>query len=527
MQKVNLNLLPPPSNVIRTTSITIWQWGWAGFLLDHDILRKLNYDEDRIKDYILDKGEGVYFIIIHDIKNDRYIFLTDRFSCKKIFFYQENDELYFSDFLYKFKTHLNKNFDLDWASIGLYLMYGYVPSNDTLYKGVKSLKPFTYYEYKDNQIRENQYYDIEFKEEKISYVDAVSGTFRLLEQSFLSLTQHHKHFLIPLSGGRDSRFLLALAIKHYSKDQIITFTFGQKGSLEYEIGKGLGKKFGLKSILFPFDDQTYFNAFVYSGTKFKNGLINHSIDAPSKMYEEILGNNKDILVISGYIGDVVLSWSHGKKLIKFNKELLYPETNYFSFEVIKECFSDDVNELISRLERIVCHLYDENGNIVPEKWFYFCRAPHYVNTCLFSEEKLYPFALPFIEKNFYKWITKIPVEYKKKNDFYKDILHVEDFIYSFFRYPLKNYQGVGYDGNGISHILLKTKFIIKAMINRVKRSQNFINFEKAYPEKFLSDQINSIHQFLFLKPLVNKLNRLSFNQKCLLLSLKLNLEYFS
>lgn len=527
MQKVNIDLLPPPSNVIKATNINIFQWGWVGFTLNQNILAKLEYSIEKILNYIIDNGEGIFFILIQDIINNRWIFFTDRFSCKKIFYFQKDDKLYFSDFLFKYKSRMNLDFELDVVSIGLYLIYGYIPTNDTLYKSIKSIKPFSYYIYQKNQLKEYKYYDIEFREGKISYSDAVSCTSQLLEQSFLDLTRHHKHFLIPLSGGRDSRLLLALALKHYSKDKITTFTFGQKGTLDFEIGKGLAKRLGCKSIILPFDIHDYFDSYVYPGTKFKNGLINHSGDSLSKLYEGILRNNRETLIISGYSGDVVLTWAHGKRVVEADKNFLYPEPSYFNFKVINECFSDYKEELVRRFTIILKNLHDERGNIVSEKWFYYNRAPFFLNICLFAEEQMYPFALPFVDRAFFEWIKKVPAKHKQKASFYKDILRTDDFIYSFFQYPLKNFKGVGYEGNKFYDVLLKSKFIAKALVNKVHRSQNYINLKMAYKKKFLEEQISFLNRFKYLKPIIKEFNRLSFRQKCLLLSLKLNLEYFS
>ena len=75
MQKININLLLPQTKVIKTEHFEIFQWGWNGFFLDHNFVNHSGYDIDRIIRDILGNAEGVFFILIQDIVNDRSIFL--------------------------------------------------------------------------------------------------------------------------------------------------------------------------------------------------------------------------------------------------------------------------------------------------------------------------------------------------------------------------------------------------------------------------------------------------------------------
>jgi hypothetical protein len=50
--------------------------------------------------------------------------------------------------------------------------------------------------------------------------------------------------VVPISGGVDSRALLLELLKYKEAKDIHTFTFGVKGSLDYEIGKGIARHYG-------------------------------------------------------------------------------------------------------------------------------------------------------------------------------------------------------------------------------------------------------------------------------------------
>lgn len=71
-----------------------------------------------------------------------------------------------------------------------------------------------------------------------------------------SFNQNVKN-LVPISGGLDSRAILASLLKHTSACNISTFTFGSPNSLDFEIGKSVAKRFGTKHYSFPTKDNKY------------------------------------------------------------------------------------------------------------------------------------------------------------------------------------------------------------------------------------------------------------------------------
>jgi len=73
---------------------------------------------------------------------------------------------------------------------------------------------------------------------------AVEEGIKALKSTFENI-QGDLH-IVPLSGGLDSRTILAELIERGLRKQIITVTFGVPGSYDYEIGSFLSKKFGLR-----------------------------------------------------------------------------------------------------------------------------------------------------------------------------------------------------------------------------------------------------------------------------------------
>lgn len=63
--------------------------------------------------------------------------------------------------------------------------------------------------------------------------------------------------VVPLSGGIDSRAILATLLKHTSAEKIHTYTYGTPGSLDYEIGNEIAKRCGTNHRSFPLTEYNY------------------------------------------------------------------------------------------------------------------------------------------------------------------------------------------------------------------------------------------------------------------------------
>lgn len=66
-----------------------------------------------------------------------------------------------------------------------------------------------------------------------------------------------RHNIVPLSGGLDSRALLAGLLELTEAKNIITFTFGTPGSLDFDIAKVIAAKAGVKHYAFNLADYEF------------------------------------------------------------------------------------------------------------------------------------------------------------------------------------------------------------------------------------------------------------------------------
>src|SRR5690606_13344802 len=119
--------------------------------------------------------------------------------------------------------------------------------------------------------------------------------------TFEKLYERGNH-VVPISGGLDSRAILATLLEFVSADKIATYTFGTPGTYDYEIGKLVAKKIGTNHTQFSFND------YVFSTEK--EIEVSKRIDHQTFLFhhppiEKIENMFKNDFIWSGYILDVL------------------------------------------------------------------------------------------------------------------------------------------------------------------------------------------------------------------------------
>jgi len=179
--------------------------------------------------------------------------------------------------------------------IQFFLTYGYFPCYRPKYNPEKVEKiEVDYSSYSDLQSQFYQVFD------------------KVIKDTIDSIPKD-KLIVIPISGGLDSRAILAGALKHVNSNRIRTYTFGVRGSYDFEIGKQVAKKAGvhhdaveLNTLRFTQEEMLE----VAKRCEFQTYLFHHP---PLKKLEKLIGSN---YVISGYLGDLVFG-SYANKTIKY------------------------------------------------------------------------------------------------------------------------------------------------------------------------------------------------------------------
>ncbi len=186
---------------------------------------------------------GMFAFAIHDKKRNEIFLARDNFGIKPLYYAKMNDSFMFASEIKSFLDDPDFNKEFNEEILETYLEFSFVPTNETFFKGVYRLDAGCSLLYKDEDIKINKYFKLDFKEDKMSFTDAVKNISDVMEDSV------KRHLIADvevgsfLSSGIDSSYIVSLARPHK------TYTVGYENKKYDEINyaKDLADKLGIKN----------------------------------------------------------------------------------------------------------------------------------------------------------------------------------------------------------------------------------------------------------------------------------------
>jgi asparagine synthase (glutamine-hydrolysing) len=182
-----------------------------------------------------EKLNGNFNIFVYDISRDISYIFNDRFGFRHLYLYHDDNIFMFSPeikALYQYEDLIKTT---NSHGISDFFVYFYHLGNRTFFKNIKLLPPATILKIKGAKISMKTYWSPVYSNKKRSLRinDTAEQGFHLFEQSVKRCVVQNKKTLVPLSGGLDSRLILAVA-KGLSSD-ITTITFGNSKCMDYKL----------------------------------------------------------------------------------------------------------------------------------------------------------------------------------------------------------------------------------------------------------------------------------------------------
>ncbi len=186
---------------------------------------------------------GMFAFAIYD-KNKNEVFLArDNFGIKPLYYAKMNDTFMFASEIKAFLDVPDFEKVFNESILETYLEFSFVPTNETFFKGVHRLDAGCSLLYKDGEIKLNKYFKLDFKEEDMSFEDAVKNISDVMKDSV------EKHLISDvevgsfLSSGIDSSYIVSLA----KPDKTYTVGYENKKYDETMYAKDLAEKLGIKN----------------------------------------------------------------------------------------------------------------------------------------------------------------------------------------------------------------------------------------------------------------------------------------
>lgn len=171
----------------------------------------------------LDLSEGMWAYALFDKSNGSLTLGRDRFGEKPLYYYFDNDGIYFGSEIKFIFTLLGKALAINFNQVNRYLVNGYkslYKQKGTFFEGIQEVPPSTFLEIsRDLHVREKKYWNPEFSfNHELSYEEAVKGVRDKLLQAMEIRLRADVPLAFCMSGGIDSLSLISIAKRIFNYD---------------------------------------------------------------------------------------------------------------------------------------------------------------------------------------------------------------------------------------------------------------------------------------------------------------------
>lgn len=320
--------------------------------------------------------------------------------------------------------------------------------------------------------------------------------------------------VVPLSGGIDSRALLFELLKYKDASDIMTYTFGPKGSYDYEIGTKIAKKLGTKHKQIEINHSSFTKESILNFGKDIDFSCNLFLSPPASETQEF----KEANIWSGTVIDVFfgrhmyekLSYEKDSAVQNFHKNnifaesytkrlpinyvdrnLIYPENNgLLAYEHILD-LSNRQTKFVAK--HVLLNSYNYS-TMLSEDLISFCIS---ANQKFHKNQKLYIDLLMGINKNFDRFPSKsflgasLSASQLTKT-FYKVLSKFNSY---FNKNLIWNYL------NWNEYVLCQDfNFLVKEYLDDSELAQEFRKFMKLHQKKKIyGNELINIASLLFIK----------------------------
>ena len=199
---------------------------------DTEVLIRL-YEDKGID--CLKRLRGMFAFAIWDVRNEKLFVARDRLGQKPLLYSEVPGGVVFASEFRAILKDPGISKEMDYDALNDYLTYGYVPSPNSIYSGVKKLEPAHYMVIEKGKIRIERYWDLDFSNKLKLSEDEYE---KLILDNLRESTRLRMISDVPLgaflSGGVDSSAVVAM-MSEVSPDRVKTFSIGFKNKAYNEL----------------------------------------------------------------------------------------------------------------------------------------------------------------------------------------------------------------------------------------------------------------------------------------------------
>ena len=203
------------------------------------------------------KLRGMFAFALWNKEEKELYMARDGWGIKPLYYYQNGKTLMFGSEIKAFLDHPDFIKEFNDSILSAYLCFNSVPTEETFFKGVKRVEPGHQLIYKDNKLKIERFFKLEFDEQN---TDIEKSAEEINEAMIDSVTRHfHADVEVGslLSSGVDSSYIVSIGKPNK------TFTVGYDNPKYNEINyaEDLSEKLGINNISKKISKEEYINSF--------------------------------------------------------------------------------------------------------------------------------------------------------------------------------------------------------------------------------------------------------------------------
>jgi hypothetical protein len=238
--------------------------------------------------------------------------------------------------------------------------------------------------------------------------------------------------LISLSGGFDSRAVLGAVLECVEADRITTATFGGTDTFDFQIGKIVASKAGVKNIAFPFAEEIFDDDFLRRRAGDYGYVYSAFATQPQEMLDYLSGKMSEGNVSIWGVGGDAITGSHLhdcdmdlKKCESFEdmSRLLLQQRAIIPLSVVSKLVDLGENEIVQitagLIERSVLGEYEKSWQFL-DAWDIFVRGRMELASVLPFNEELW--SCPHFGREYFNLMSTQCFDEKVHQNIYKRML---------------------------------------------------------------------------------------------------------
>ncbi len=365
-------------------------------LIKGDILNQASSSDSILQLYnakkegFIDDIDGSFSIVIQD--QEKIILIRDRCGTKPLFYLDTGKNICFSDSLNDLISCPDYKKAVNFKALNNFLSYGYIPNPDTMFKGIKQVKPGYMVIYKNGQLKEKQYWKFQYKpvDRRVTEKEYIETFLTILERAVSNCLKKHPDAGAFLSGGLDTSGVVALMHKISGNSfKVFTAGFHEKEYNEIDDAKILSRHLNLEHYTTLIDFTDNFPEFLQMLVQHHEEPFSDTSAIPSYHVAGLAKQYVDT-VLTGDFPDQLIGGS-GHQIKALNREHTDP---FYKLMFRNKVFNKMADALKIKagstgfLDKLKRALYRETFSLEEQRILLNMPVPPHLKQCLYSKDLL-------------------------------------------------------------------------------------------------------------------------------------------